>query len=206
MEEDAFVVSIHLQYHPTYLAQNPPKDPALKAFLQAYSQIPVQERTVLELGTKRWFEKPTHHEAIFLPYQKYVKSDVEAGRDVDVVADAHNLTVQFGLETQKVIFASSVWEHLKNPWRAADQLLSVLKPGGIFFIQTHQTFPIHGFPNDYFRFSAEGLKSLFESDDTCSELIASYDYPCKIIPENKELDWNPAAESYLNVNLFGRKK
>ena len=39
-------------------------------------------------------------------------------------------------------------------------LLSQLKIGGRLFIQTHQTFHLHAYPSDYFRFSTEALAAM----------------------------------------------
>ena len=43
--------------------------------------------------------------------------------------------------------------------------MKALKVGGLIYIQTHQSFPLHGYPHDYFRFSREALASLFGTHD-----------------------------------------
>jgi hypothetical protein len=62
-----------------------------------------------------------------------------------------------GEERFDVIISCSTFEHLKYPAVAAHEVLKALKVGGVLFVQTHQSFPLHGYPFDYFRFSREAL-------------------------------------------------
>lgn len=158
---------------------------------------------VLELGTLRWDESnPTHHRDWAPHAARYVMSDIEEGLDVDVAADAHGL-YPFDAATFDAYIAISVYEHLRRPWVAAKSARRVLKEGGLLLVVTHQTFPIHGYPSDYFRFSDQALAGIFE--DAGFEVIdAGYQYPCKIQPPKEVTRWNTAAESYLNVAVFAR--
>lgn len=159
--------------------------------------------TVLELGTLRWEETPTHHLAWAPHCTAYVMSDVEAGPDVDVVADAHDLA-PFADGSFDAVISCSVWEHLARPWIAAQALARVLRPGGIAYIATHQTFPIHGYPSDYFRFSTEALDLLF-TDAGLVPLGSEYVYPCTITPPAEVTRWNLDAAAWLNVAGTYRK-
>jgi len=119
---------------------------------------------ILELGTKRSemnLEKGTIHKAEFKNYSEYVGTDVEEGIDVDIVADAHKLSDTLGEERYDVIISCSTFEHFKYPTLVAHEIMKVLKLNGLLFIQTHQAFPLHAFPTDFFRFSIEALESLF---------------------------------------------
>jgi len=156
---------------------------------------------VLELGTRRWREdKPTHRAALIPEYKSYIMSDFMEGLDVDVIADAHELSKHFEPESFDLIWGFSLFEHLKKPWIAAQEICKILKPGGYFFFQTHHTFPIHGYPNDYFRYNTEGLESLF---DWASELKSDYMYPCTIVTDEPEKIVRVPA--YLNSNVGGKK-
>lgn len=152
---------------------------------------------VLELGTRRWEDRPTHHAAWVPVLGSHVMSDVTEGTDVDVVADAHDLA-PFGDGSFDAVIAVSVWEHLARPWIAAQAVARVLRPGGLAYIATHQTFPIHGYPSDYFRFSTEALDLLF-TDAGLTMLGVGYCYPCKIQPGPEVTRWNSAAPAFLNV-------
>lgn len=156
---------------------------------------------VLEIGTRRWGPNPTHHKAHLTGWSDWVMTDFMDGVDVDVVSDAHALAATFPEASFDCVWASSVWEHLHSPWTAAEEVLKVLKPGGLFFIQTHQTFPIHGYPHDYFRYTREGMESLFRN---ATDVVSSYEYPCRIEHEVVREPYD--RDCFLNVSITGRRK
>lgn len=63
-----------------------------------------------------------------------------------------------------LVYSHQVLEHIPKPWRAAHELVRVLKPGGIGLHTTCAFNPRHGPPafNDYYRFLPDGLAELFE--------------------------------------------
>lgn len=186
---------------------DPMRIAATGALSSAYDQfraaLPVSR--VLELGTLRWdVSLPTHHrDELGAGVAEWVLSDVTAGMDVDVTADAHDLA-PFADGSFDAVMAVSVWEHLRRPWIAAEAVARVLRPGGLVYVCTHQTFPLHGYPDDYFRFSTHALAGIFA--DAGIEIDASgYAFPCRILPPKSVTRWNPAADCWLNVDLFGHK-
>lgn len=194
-------MSKELQYLPDYLRTNAPNE-CVKWFFDQYSKIPSNERRVVEIGTRRWNKNPTHHKSILEPALAYLMVDFMEGEDVDAVIDAHELADKLGDETVSCVWTSSTFEHLHSPWEAAKQILRVLKPGGLFFVQTHLCFPEHGYPDDYFRFTRMGLERLFKS---ASEKHSCYDFEAKLTPQDALPGWNHAAKNWLNVCVVGRK-
>ena len=163
---------------------------------------------VLELGTKRSQKDRATHHADWLPEGvEHVRSDFDDGIDVDVLADCHRLDEVFEEAEFDVVLAASVWEHLERPWQAADQLAYVTKPGGTVWVATHQTFPIHGYPSDYFRFSDVALASLF-TDELWTGVDAGYSGRCQIIPPQHvaETNWNPGAPCWLHVSCIAVRR
>lgn len=157
---------------------------------------------ILELGTLRWGDESTHHRH-WREDADWVLSDCEPGIDVDVVADAHDLA-PFGDESFDAVLAVSVWEHLAQPWEACVAVNRVLRSGGHALIVTHHTFPVHGYPSDYFRFTDEGMKSIVRWGGL-EPIVANYDYPATIVPPREVEVWNEAAPAYLNVGILARK-
>jgi SAM-dependent methyltransferase len=156
------------------------------------------ETRILELGTLRSDPNfPTHHRE-WNPLANWVFSDIEEGVDVDIPADAHTLA-PFADAAFDAIVAVSVWEHLARPWLACHAAYRVLKPGGRMYVATHQSFPIHGYPDDYFRFSDHALALIFEDAGFIVD-STDYSYPAQIIPPPEVTRWNSAAPVYLNVD------
>jgi SAM-dependent methyltransferase len=77
-----------------------------------------------------------------------------------VTADLHVLPQDWARRFDALV-AVAVFEHLERPWIAAKEVARVLKPAGWCYISTHQTFPLHGYPSDFFRFSKEALALIF---------------------------------------------
>lgn len=164
----------------------------------------ISNPVVLELGTMRSNPNVATHHKLWLPdVSTHVKSDVFDGIDVDIVADAHTLE-PFDDNYFDAVIAVSVWEHLARPWIAAEAVHRVLKPNGLVYVATHQTFPIHGYPSDYFRFTTEAMKILF-GEPLFKDCVTSYQFPCSIKPPAEVTRWNPAAPAFLNVDCFSRK-
>lgn len=174
---------------------------------------------VIEVGTLRSDpEFPTHHTA-WAPHGRWTKVDREAGTDVDVVDDAHTLATfqhehrsaagpvtQWPDDRFDAYVACSVYEHLERPWLAMAAAAGVVRPGGLVYVQTHQTFPIHGYPSDFWRFTTEALRVIM--DDAGLEVLhAGYLYRCTIEPPPEVTRWNRASdvESWLNVEALARK-
>jgi SAM-dependent methyltransferase len=159
---------------------------------------------VLELGTLQWTPGVSTHHGDWLPHDStHIKSDIEGGPDVDIVADAHKLSA-FKDEEFDAFIAISVWEHLRHPWVAAAQAARVLKPGGLLYVATHHTFPVHGYPSDYGRWTDNGLEGLFDKP-LWKNQMTSMSFPCTINPDAKIDNWNHLAPAYLNVDIFAVK-
>jgi SAM-dependent methyltransferase len=69
------------------------------------------------------------------------------------------------LDAAGTVIALDTLEHVERPWEAMAEIQRVLKPGGIAILTSVMRFPIHGYPNDYWRFTPEGLRSLFKVFD-----------------------------------------
>lgn len=158
---------------------------------------------VLELGTRKWGENSTHHRALFPDWVDYTMGDFMDGDDVDVITDAHNLR-EFEDRSFDAVISFSCYEHLTLPWVATRAIWRVLKPGGWTFHQTHQSFPVHGYPNDYTRWTDEGMAAMFEWGGF-DVVQASMFEPAKIVPRPDYPVWDPTAPVYLGVCVLAVK-
>lgn len=143
----------------------------------------IRAANVLEMGVCRSNPSiPTMHRTWAADDANFIGTDFQAGLDVDVVADAHCLSLAFPLDYFDVIISVSIFEHIQYPWIAAAEVAKILKPGGRCFIHVPWMFPFHGFPNDYFRYSKEGLRSLFEPTGLVT-IALDYEAPCRVVSE-----------------------
>jgi SAM-dependent methyltransferase len=183
-----------------------------EAFVAAARQVRADAH-VLEVGTKQSIEgrvTHVHNHFELVPRENYTMADVEAGNDVDVVADLHALPADWTNRFAAVV-AVSVFEHLERPWIAAKEIARVLAPGGFCYIATHQTFPLHGYPSDFFRFSKEALRLIFEDAglrvvEAGYQLRTKVSVPDEVVPLSYQETWNAAFASYMAVNLYAEKR
>lgn len=168
--------------------------------------------SVLEVGTRRTDpNRSTHSRDSFpwVPHEDYIRLDIRDGLDVDMLGDLHALPPEWN-DRFDCFIADAVFEHLERPWVAAKEIARVLKPGASFYVVTHQCFPIHGHPNDFFRFSKEALRLLFEDAGLVVD-AAEYGDQCMIVPPEHVVpseileEWNRAYPSYIMVRATGRK-
>jgi hypothetical protein len=163
---------------------------------------------ILELGTKRSNPLcPTNRKHLFNDINniEYIMTDYDNGIDVDVVCDIHKVDDVFEKESFDLIITCSTFEHFKYPQLCGHNLMKILKIGGRIFIQTHQTYPLHGYKFDYFRFSREALSSIFSKKMNFKTISSYFEGDCVIIPYIDLNNWNHVAESYLNVVHVGEK-
>lgn len=159
---------------------------------------------VLELGTRRALaDLSTRHDRFFPHASEYLGTDIELGVDVDFVADVHRLTQTTGEQAFDIILTDAGFEHFKYPHLAAHEIMKALRIGGLVFAQTHQTFPVHGVPYDYCRFSREAMCSLFPASMGMKIHAAGYASPAKIYSRVDPGGYRFPA--WLHVNICAEK-
>ena len=78
--------------------------------------------------------------------------------------DVDMLSLPYADETFDYVVSEYVIEHISgNVQQAIDECYRVLKPGGIVVHLTNFMYPIHGAPNDYWRFTPDALKLLHKN-------------------------------------------
>lgn len=72
-----------------------------------------------------------------------------------------------------IVFTRNVLEHLYAPWKTARECVRVCKPGGLNIHAAPFAWRYHGVPNDYFRFTHQGMEILFGEETEI--LFSGYD-------------------------------
>jgi len=88
--------------------------------------------------------------------------DIEAGPDVDLVADAHDLHMVPDASVD-LVNCLNVLEHVRYPHKVMGEIHRILKPGGLVYISVPFIFPFHADPDDFYRFSKNGILILCEN-------------------------------------------
>jgi SAM-dependent methyltransferase len=117
----------------------------------------------LEIGSRDYGN--TQPLRALFPGADYLGVDMLDGPGVDRVAD---LTGSFeavdellGGRRFGTILSMSVLEHCEDPFRMAENMTRLLAPGGRIVLSVPFAWDFHGYPSDYWRFTAEGVKKLF---------------------------------------------
>ncbi len=160
-----------------------------RSFVEVYSQVgDVNQRIFvaglaarlpdpfLEVGSRN-YGSTQDLRGLFGPDCEYLGVDKQAGPGVDMVID---LTEDFarvdeGLGGRQfgTIFCLSVLEHCDRPFKMADNLTQLLRPGGWLCVAAPFVWRIHDYPNDLWRFTPEGIRALFPLIEFDSELCVS---------------------------------
>jgi len=119
-------------------------------------ELPIRGLDALEISGRR-------HEG--LGFRSYRSTDYPAFDlcTTDEVAPAADL-----------VFCEQVLEHVRHPTRAARTLFRLTRPGGIAIVSVPFLIRLHREPEDYWRFSAAGLRALLEDAGFTIEQVQSW--------------------------------
>ena len=112
----------------------------------------------------------------------YVGVDIVDGPNVDVVADAHDLSRSFRPDSFDAVFSISTFEHLAMPWKAVLEINAILRTGGTVMVATHQSWPLHETPWDFWRFSTYTWPVLFNAATGFEVLESAMGEPASVVP------------------------
>jgi SAM-dependent methyltransferase len=129
----------------------------------ALTEDEVKDRMVLEAGALDVNGSARPHVEAFGP-AVYVGTDMRAGPRVDVVCRAEDLPLQFIPGSADVVISTEMLEHAQD-WQAAlTGLIGVLAEGGVLVLTTRGPgFPIHGYPEDHWRFPVSSMRRILEA-------------------------------------------
>lgn len=92
---------------------------------------------------------------------EYIGVDFVNGNGVDVILeDPYSLPFADGVAD--VVLASSVFEHSSFFWILYLEIMRIVKPGGLFYLNVPSNGPFHRYPVDCWRFYPDSGKALSE--------------------------------------------
>jgi SAM-dependent methyltransferase len=125
---------------------------AKKAVLKAFPKSEWPEKVILNLGSG----PRKYHEEI-------INVDIYPFKNVDLVADLHCLPLKD--QSADMVIVESVMEHLPKINPAVKEISRIVKKGGYLYGLVPFLYPFHASPNDYYRWTAAGLKEQFADFD-----------------------------------------
>ncbi|MBW1820036.1 MAG: methyltransferase domain-containing protein [Deltaproteobacteria bacterium] len=181
--------------------------PPSAAFRRFFESARNTRGTVVELGARSVAPGRSGLRDRFKNAEQFIGVDLYEDANVDVVADAHYLSRHIPIESVDILFSLSVIEHLQCPWLAAAEINRVLRVGGEVFINAPHSWPVHEAPNDFWRFSDEGLKVLFGSSLGFEVLESGLEDEMRMYPENRggPLAGVPLNPGYCRAFMHARK-
>jgi SAM-dependent methyltransferase len=119
---------------------------------------------VVELGASR-ASGQAHLPAVgsMFPGRAFIGVDMHPGQGVDQLHNLHSLGFRDGSIGTAIMFDTI--EHVEDPTSALTEIRRCLAPDGVLLLTTVFLFPIHPYPADYWRFTAEGVAALLKDFD-----------------------------------------
>jgi SAM-dependent methyltransferase len=127
---------------------------------------------VLDIGGGR--DAP--HDSAWTGAARRIRLDMSPTHRPDIIADA--LALPFRNNSVDAGVIVETLEHLPDPAEAFNEAHRVLKPGGVIVGSAPLIYPIHRDPNDYFRFTADGLRHLTSRFSSCDTVAVGNHLSC----------------------------
>ena len=116
-----------------------------------------REGRTLVAGSRVYDTKPVDRRSL---YRNAVGIDMQPGVGVDVVHDME-APLPTSLGTFDHVDCVSMLEHCRRPWRVAENVLAVMNPDATLLVSAPFVWRVHGYPSDYWRFTAKSFDVLF---------------------------------------------
>ncbi len=122
---------------------------------------------ILEVGSRDYGNTQNFRE--LFANEQYLGIDMQAGKGVDQVLDLADgfESIDAALQGRrfKTIICMSVLEHCRDPFKMAQNIQSLMSENGVLLVSVPFSWEIHGFPDDYWRFTPSGVRTLFQQLD-----------------------------------------
>jgi SAM-dependent methyltransferase len=127
----------------------------------AIETLPVAE-PIYEFGAYQVEEAPDNCDLRpLLQGKKYVGCDMRPGPGVDKVLNLHEIELPDACVG--TVFLMDTLEHVEYPHQAMAEIHRVLRPDGLVIMSSVLDFFIHATPNDFWRFTPDGFRSLLKN-------------------------------------------
>lgn len=170
---------------------------------QAIANLPIGSN-VLEVGAsvspickdRRWPSAQCFYHVLDINLARVRRALPELPKRQIFQRDLHSVK---GLDNAfDLVICIDVLEHVERPWDCAKQLVKITKPLGYLMVVAPFSWRHHPCPIDYWRFSPQGLESLFVPET--QTLVKGFDYSAR--RRNMRGFW-PSGEDAPPIDNFG---
>ena len=146
-----------------------------KSFFDTYSECFTQskETKVVEIGSQ---DVNGSLRSVTPSEFEYVGVDFQTAKGVDIVlSDPYSLP--FDNESVDIVLSSSCFEHSEMFWLVFLEVMRILKPAGIFYLNAPSSGNFHRYPVDCWRFypdSGRAMVSWSKRNGLNAQLLESY--------------------------------
>jgi len=155
---------------------------SIRRFVELCAQTLPMSGPLYEFGALQVAnDDPAENLRPLFPDHEYIGCDMRPGAGVDRILDLHEIALDN--EVAGAVLSMDTLEHVEYPRRALGEIHRILKPGGIVILSSVMAFPIHGYPNDYWRFTPEGFRSLLKQFENSfiGQCGANPDFPQTVV-------------------------
>lgn len=144
-----------------------------RIFFEAYAKSFDNNAQIVEIGSQ---DVNGSLREVAPPDLKYIGLDFTEGKGVDVVLDSP-YKLPFDDNSVDMVISSSCFEHSEMFWVVFAEIMRILKPSGLFYLNVPSNGVIHRFPVDCWRFypdSGNALVSWAKWNNINAALFESY--------------------------------
>ena len=119
-------------------------------------------KTILEIGYHEDKNVPNIKNFCTKRGANFFRTNIDTDKGIDFAWDLHKKLPASSPHSQfDFVICSSVMEHVAKPWIAARNIENIINQSGTLIWTTPWVWRIHGYPNDFWRFTPNGIKELF---------------------------------------------
>jgi SAM-dependent methyltransferase len=135
---------------------------------------------IVEFGSLQVEAGQPHDLRALFAGRDFVGTDMREGPGVDRVEDLRGLSLADGAVGTALCL--DTLEHCADPLAACRELHRVVRDGGVCVISSVMFFPVHGYPQDYWRFTPAGMELLLAPfDDVWSAGVGHPELPMQVV-------------------------
>lgn len=161
----------------------------------ALQTLEVEGMDVLEVGSLDVNGSVRHLVTSRRPWS-YLAVDALPGPGVDRVLDAADLVSTFGTDSFDVVLCCEMLEHAADWHVCVQEMVEVLRPGGVFVVTTRSPGFAYHHPPDHWRYTQAAFVEICRRSGL--ELLVLMDdpeFPGVFVKARKPMDWRAPVES-----------